>query len=82
MSCGPAESGSGTTVEPPLEGTAGDEWNKEMGMERGGEGMAHTAFGTTSSVSRNAASELQGWAAPRVLILISLKIQQIGFLCK
>lgn len=44
--------------------------------------MAHATFGATSNVSRNAASELSGSAAPRVLILISVKIQQIGFLCK
>lgn len=51
-----------------------------MGMERGGEGMAHAVFGATSNVSRNAASELPGGAAARVLI--SVKIQHIGFLCK
>jgi len=44
-----------------------------MGIERGRKGMAHTAFGATSSVSRNAASELPGWAASGS-VLISVKI--------
>lgn len=58
FSCSPAKSGHGTTEVPPLEGTVGDEWNKQMGMKRRRVGTAHAAFDAKSDVCRNAASEL------------------------